>query len=105
MNDFIRSGIKSSIIETQADKLDKTFIGKDIDQNTVTSFPDDMDICGENGEYHTLSYAGSIFKKKIDFSISQTNKISYNIKMDNGQTKTFEYWQAEIIYKENKPDP
>lgn len=31
IKDFIKSGIKSKIIVTQADKLDKTFIGKDLD--------------------------------------------------------------------------
>lgn len=95
--DFIKSGIKSKIIVTQADKLDKTFIGKDLDENTINTFPDDIDVCGENGEYHTFSYSGDLFKKQIDFSISQTNKISYDINLDNGQTKTFEYWQAEIV--------
>ncbi len=97
IDEFIKSGIKSKIIVTQADKLDETFIGKDLDQNTVNSFPDDVDICGENGEYHTFSYAGGLFKKEIKFSISRTNKISYDIKLENGQTKTFEYWQAELI--------
>ncbi|WP_129595647.1 adenine nucleotide alpha hydrolase [Seramator thermalis] len=97
ISDFLKSGIKSKIIVTQADKLDKTFIGKDIDENTINAFPDDIDICGENGEYHTFSYSGVLFKKQIDFSISQTNKISYDINLDNGQTKTFEYWQAEIV--------
>jgi len=95
--DFIKSGIKSKIIVTQADKLDKIFIGKNLDQNTINSFPNNIDICGENGEYHTLSYAGGLFKKEIDFSISQINKISYDINLDNGQTKTFEYWQADVI--------
>jgi uncharacterized protein (TIGR00290 family) len=97
IDDFLKSGIKAKIIVTQADKLDKTFIGKDLDQNTVNSFPDNIDLCGENGEYHTIAYAGGLFKKKIDFAISQTTKISYDIKLNNGQTKTFEYWQAEII--------
>lgn len=96
IDDFLKSGIKTKIIVTQADKLDQTFIGKDLDQNTVNSFPDDIDVCGENGEYHTLSYAGGLFKKDIDFTISQANKISYDIGLDNGQTKTFEYWQADI---------
>jgi len=95
--DFIKSGIKSKIIVTQADKLDKTFIGKDLDENTINTFPDHIDICGENGEYHTFSYSGYLFKQQIDFSISQINKISYDINLDNGQTKTFEYWQAEIV--------
>ncbi|MBK9731112.1 MAG: adenine nucleotide alpha hydrolase [Chitinophagaceae bacterium] len=97
IDDFIKSGIKSKIIVTQADKLDATYIGKDLDQNTLKSFPHDVDICGENGEYHTFAYAGGCFKKPIEFSISQTHKISYDIKLNDGQTKTFEYWQAEII--------
>jgi len=97
INDFLKSGIKTKIIVTQADKLDQTFIGKELDQNLINALPNDVDVCGENGEYHTLSYAGGLFKKEVEFSISETNKISYYIKLDNGQTKTFEYWQAEII--------
>lgn len=96
ISEFIKSGIKSKIIVAQADKLDQSFIGRDLDQNTVNSFPNDIDICGENGEYHTISYQGGLFKKEINFSILQTKKISYDINLDNGQTKTFEYWQAEI---------
>ena len=64
---FIKSGIKSKIIVTQADKLDKTFIGKDLDENTINTFPNDIDICGENGEYHTFVYDGPIFKYPIKF--------------------------------------
>ena len=100
IDDLIRSGIKSKIIVTQADKLDKTFIGKNLDEDTIKTFPNDIDICGENGEYHTFSYSGDLFKKQIDFSISQIHKISYDINLDDGQTKTFEYWQAEIEYRQ-----
>ncbi len=96
IDDFLKSGIKTKIIVAQADKLDKTFIGKELDLNLINSMPGEVDVCGENGEYHTLSYAGGLFKKKVEFSISETNKISYDIKLDNGKTKTFEYWQAEI---------
>jgi len=27
------------------------------------------DICGENGEYHTFTFDGPLFKKKVDFTI------------------------------------
>ncbi len=97
MDDFLKSGIKTKIIVTQADKLDKTFIGKDLDANLVNALADDIDICGENGEYHTLAYEGGLFKKKVEFSISEVNKISYEFKVDTGETMTCEYWQAEII--------
>lgn len=35
--------------------------------------------------------------RMLTSEVSQTNKISYDINLDNGKTKTFEYWQAEII--------
>ncbi len=97
ISDFFGSGIKAKIIVTRADKLDKTFIGKALDKKTISAFPEDVDVCGENGEYHTFSYAGGIFRKEVEFSILRTSKISQDIKLDNGQTKTFGYWQAEII--------
>ncbi|HRP02258.1 MAG TPA: diphthine--ammonia ligase [Candidatus Kapabacteria bacterium] len=96
MNDFLKSGIKTRIIVTQADKLDQTFIGREINHDFITSLPEGVDLCGENGEYHTLSYNGNLFKTKIDFEISSINKVSYSFKMDTGESKSYEYWQAEI---------
>lgn len=96
MNNFLKSGIKTKIVITQADKLDQTFIGREIDIEFTKSLPDGIDLCGENGEYHTFSYDGTLFKAKIDFEISKVNRISYDFKMDSGETKSYEYWQAEI---------
>ena len=102
MDLFLESGIKTKIIVTQTDKLNHTFIGKNLDRNTVNLFPNEIDICGENGEYHTLAYAGGLFKKEIDFSISEIKKTYYNIGLDNGKTKTVTYWQAEITVPTHK---
>ena len=96
IDDFLHSGIQSKIIVTQADLLDETFIGKDLDENLVNSFPENIDVCGENGEYHTLSYAGGLFKREVKFSISETVKTSFDFTLDTGEKKTFEYWQAEL---------
>lgn len=96
IDDFLRSGIQSKIIVTQADLLDETFIGKDLDAELVNSFPENIDVCGENGEYHTLSYAGGLFKKRVEFTITETVKTSFDFTLDTGEKKTFEYWQAEL---------
>lgn len=96
MDDFLKANIKAKIIVTKTDILDQTFIGKDLNIETVNSFPKNMDVCGENGEYHTLAYAGGLFKKEVLFSIKNIHKISYDINLDDGKTKTFDYWQAEI---------
>lgn len=96
IDDFLLSGIKSKIIVTQADLLDETYIGKDLDAGLIASFPKNIDVCGENGEYHTLSYAGGLFQKEVEFSISETSKTSFDFTLDTGEKKTFEYWQAEL---------
>ena len=96
IDDFLRSGILSKIIVTQADILDETYIGKDLDANLLRSFPENIDVCGENGEYHTLSYAGGLFKKEVEFTISETVKTSFDFTLNTGEQKTFQYWQAEF---------
>lgn len=96
MHEFLLSGIKTKIIVTDASKLDSNYIGKIIDEAFVKSYPDGLDICGENGEYHSLAYDGPLFKEKVDFEISGITKISHDFKLDTGETKTFYYWQAEL---------
>lgn len=95
-SEFLNSGIKTKIIVTQADKLDHSFIGREIDKHFSQSLPEGIDLCGENGEYHTFSYDGKLFKTKVNFEIVRANKITYDFKMDTGEMKSYEYWQAEI---------
>lgn len=96
MDEFLKSGIKSKIIVTQADKLDQSFIGRDLDRSVIDSFPMNVDVCGENGEYHTFSYAGDLFKKTIDFAILETILITHEFKLDTGEIKKCDYWQAKL---------
>lgn len=97
MSDFLSSGIKTKIIVTQADKLPKDYIGKNITKTLIETFPEEIDICGENGEYHTLAYDGILFQWPIEFSISEITLISYDIVLDTGENKRYDYWQAELI--------
>lgn len=93
---FIASGIRTKIIVTQADQLDKEFIGRELDENFAASLPKTVDACGENGEYHTFAYAGGPFGKPVLFEITEVGKISHSFTMDTGETKTFHYWKAEL---------
>ena len=94
MHDFLASGIKTKIIVTDASKLDRSFIGQDIDAALIERMPEDVDICGENGEYHTFAYAGALFKQPVEFEIVETRQMSYDFKLENGEEKTYHYWQA-----------
>lgn len=94
MQNFLDSGIRTKIIVTDASKLDRSFIGQDIDAALIERMPEDVDICGENGEYHTFAYAGKLFKQPIKFEIVETRQMSYDFKLENGEEKTYHYWQA-----------
>src|SRR5690606_4287623 len=58
MDEYFSSEIQSKVIVTQAEKLDKYFVGKELNRQLINLMPDDVDVCGEFGEYHTLSFAG-----------------------------------------------
>jgi uncharacterized protein (TIGR00290 family) len=47
--------------------LDSSFSGRNFDKKFLSDLPDSVDPCGENGEFHTFTYAGPIFKKNIEF--------------------------------------
>lgn len=96
MDEYFASGIQTKVIVTQADKLGEYFVGKELTRELINLMPEDIDVCGEFGEYHTLSYAGGPFQTKVDFSISGISMFSWDINLDSGETKTFKYWQAEI---------
>ena len=94
MQDFLASGIKSQIIVTDASKLGEAFIGQDLNLTVLDLMSAEVDVCGENGEYHTFSYDGGPFKYPVDFNIIETRKMSYEFKLDNGEEMTYHYWQA-----------
>ena len=93
---FLNSGIKAKIVTTQADKLDESYIGKEINQELIENLPNGVDVCGENGEFHTFVYAGDLFENEIEFEIEETYKLSFDIKLNTDEVNTFEYWQAKF---------
>jgi uncharacterized protein (TIGR00290 family) len=97
MHDFLQSGIIASIIVTKADCLDQSFIGKPLNAEVVSLFPSDMDVCGENGEYHTFAHDGPLFTSPVTFAIQDVNQQTYHIKLDTGEVQTHAYWQAVIL--------
>jgi len=45
--------------------LDCSFAGRELDESFFTDLPPNVDPCGENGEFHTFVYDGSIFKHPV----------------------------------------
>jgi uncharacterized protein (TIGR00290 family) len=68
MQEFLDAGFKSIIVCVNGKFLDKSFCGRMIDQSFVDDLPAEVDVCGENGEYHSFVFDGPIFKKSIPFT-------------------------------------
>lgn len=69
INEFLRLGFGTVIVCTQA-RLGE-FVGKEISHDLVNLLPDDVDVCGENGEFHTYAFKGPIFKKSIKYQVGE----------------------------------
>jgi uncharacterized protein (TIGR00290 family) len=67
MDEFIDLGFKAIIVCVNEKFLDKSFCGRMIDRSFINDLPDNVDVCGENGEYHSFVFDGPIFKTPILF--------------------------------------
>ncbi|MFC1950068.1 diphthine--ammonia ligase [Chloroflexota bacterium] len=72
LHDFIDAGFEATIVSAKSELFDDKWIGRKVDREFMNYLKgNNIDICGENGEYHTLVTAGPIFKKKIKITKSQ----------------------------------
>ncbi len=69
---FIRLGFKAVIVCVDTQALDGRFAGRIIDEQFVSDLPKGVDVCGENGEFHSFVFDGPIFKKRIAFKLGET---------------------------------
>ncbi|MBD3195241.1 MAG: diphthine--ammonia ligase [Candidatus Lokiarchaeota archaeon] len=63
--EFINSGFKAILTCVDSHFLDKKFVGRDFDEALLEELPDNIDPCGENGEFHTFVYDAPFFSKPI----------------------------------------
>ncbi len=66
LDEFIREGFKAIIVCVNERYLDKSFVGREIDQSLKDDLPKGVDPCGENGEFHSFVYNGPIFSFPIE---------------------------------------
>jgi len=70
VNEVIEAGFKSLVKIVRSDKLDDSFLGKDLTIPLLGKIKSTgSDVCGENGEYHTFVYDGPIFSKAIPLKV------------------------------------
>jgi uncharacterized protein (TIGR00290 family) len=65
------AGLRAVITCVDPKQLDERFVGREFDPALLDELPDQVDPCGENGEFHTFCYAGPAFNRQIDVRVGQ----------------------------------
>ena len=64
---FINLGFKAIITSVDSNVLGKDFAGREYDERFLSDLPENVDLCGENGEFHSFVYDGPIFHERLSF--------------------------------------
>ncbi|MBV1924222.1 MAG: diphthine--ammonia ligase [Flavobacteriaceae bacterium] len=105
MTQFLSLGFKAITVCVNAKLLDASFVGRIIDESFLNELPENVDPCGENGEFHTFVYDGPIFTRPISFEIgekvlrtysSSTNKNDDSL-IDEDTSWDSQFWFCDLI--------
>jgi diphthine-ammonia ligase len=67
--EVIDSGFRAIIVCTDSRYLDDRFCGRLYDRQFLAELPEGVDVCGENGEFHTFVCGGPNFREQVAFTI------------------------------------
>jgi uncharacterized protein (TIGR00290 family) len=67
IREFIDSGFKAITTSVNDKYLDRSFVGRIIDDAFLKDLPVNVDPCGENGEYHSFVFDASFFSRPVEF--------------------------------------
>jgi len=70
--EMIEGGLKAKISCVDLRLMPAHFSGHDFNGNFLNTLPATVDPCGENGEFHTFTWAGPMFKKPIAIITGET---------------------------------
>lgn len=100
IHEFLDLGFKTIIVCANSKYFDESFVGTIINKDFIDHLPEEVDPCGENGEFHTFCFDGPIFKNPIPFTIGEKVYREYNApKTDNSVCKSDAYgvWYCDLL--------
>jgi uncharacterized protein (TIGR00290 family) len=104
--EFIALGYEAIVVAVNGKLLDKSFAGRKFDQDFIDDLPENVDPCGENGEFHTLVINGPIFESALNVTVGEVTYHSYTPKQEDDdcfcedekdESWDYGFWFADII--------
>jgi len=102
INEFLGLGFGTVIACTQ-ERLEY-IVGKEINPDLIDTLPADVDVCGENGEFHTFAFKGPIFSEEIKYKTGERVFKEYNAPRDANDScvavsdkKRSGFWYCDLL--------
>ena len=70
--EMIDGGLEAHLVCIDRKKLPASFAGRKFDRALLESLPEDIDPCGENGEFHSFVTAGPMLAHRIEVTVGDT---------------------------------
>lgn len=82
LTEFIKAGFKATVVAVRDKFLGKEWLGREINTEFIKDLKalGNVDLSGENGEYHSFVFDGPIFKKSVNFN---SKKLTYHLRGGN----------------------
>ena len=75
LKEFIKHGFEAKIISVKSDLIDDDLVGHSLNWEFIDYLRSrEIDLCGENGEYHTFVTNGPFFQLRLKITQSRTIK-------------------------------
>lgn len=78
---FLKRGYKALSVASRVD-LPPEYAGKEIDRDFIEGLPVGIDVCGENGEFHSFVYDGPAFSRALEVTTGGSFVKDYNPTVD-----------------------
>lgn len=69
---MVAAGLRARVVCLDPEQLDASFAGARWDEDFLKRLPDDVDPCGENGEFHTFVTEGPMLPAPIAVEVGET---------------------------------
>ncbi len=91
---FCDQGFRALTVCVNEKVLDDRFVGQEMDAAFFASLPAGVDVCGENGEYHSFVYDGPIFQHPIGCQVGEKVRRTLGAANDTFDTT---FWYADLL--------
>ena len=62
---MVAAGLKATLTCVNPKQIPREFAGREFDNDFLDALPEEVDPCGENGEFHSFVHAGPMFKHDL----------------------------------------